>query len=99
MGTIKSIRSRFPDMKGTYKKKQVNLSLLFILKDVSWVWKPLQLQSIMTQKSGEISLLWKHELKFKNKFVIMNGIKFIIENKKLNSMNKGMHTKYLMEID
>ena len=81
MGTIKSIRSRFSDMKGTYKKKQVNLSLLFILKDVSWVWKSLQLQSIMIQKSGEISLLCKHELKFKNKFVIMNGIKFIIENK------------------
>ena len=29
----------------------------------------------------------------------MNGVKFIIENKKLNSVNKEMHTKYLMEID
>ena len=36
MGMIKSIRSKFPDMKGTYKKKQVNLNLLFILKNVSW---------------------------------------------------------------
>lgn len=73
-------------MKGTYRKKQVNLSLpLIYFKECFCAWRSLQLQSIMTQKSGRFLCYENTNWNSKNKFVIMNGVKYIIENKKLNS--------------